>query len=281
MIDKLLPIFTNYTRSLEILYLLDDIKKTVRLDANDIELVKIKDFCNKENLTLEVSDFKVLKVEDKGKGGYANIVKKVPLNFPEPGLYHIYISKDGNRSKFLKLLEEQNDDDAIGKVLGYPQCCIDFFMENKEKQQKIQNDYILPALNNSQGFEFPFYTNHAIRYFDITLLSHFPHSFNCEESIKIAKNHLQCIKNHSKEIANKFETMLKNPILYTENNGIFIFKDCKLNNNLLEFNEIKSTIKNNDIFNDLNNNKKIEIVNKNKIKINEKVIENVGFMLFI
>jgi hypothetical protein len=279
MIDNLLKIFSNYTRSLEILYLLNNIKKTVRLDANDIELKNIKDFCNKENLHLEISDFKVIKIADKGKGSYANIVKKVPLNYPESGLYHIYISKDKSKAIFLKLLESKNDDKAIGQVLGYPECCVDFFMENKEKQQKIQNDYILPALNNSEGFKFPFYTNHAARYFDITLLSYFPHNFNCKESIIIAKNNLQCIKKYSEDLANKFETMLKSPILYTENKGIFLFRDYKLNNNILEFNEIKSTI-NNELLKLLNNEEKIEIIEKNKIKINNKIIEDAGFMLF-
>jgi len=199
MIEKLLKIFGNYTRSLEILYLLNDIKKLVRLDANEVELKIIKEFCDKENLHLQVSDFKVVKIMDEGKGNYANIVKKVPLNYPDSGLYHIYISKDKNKSDFLKLLEYKNDDRAIGELLGYPQCCVDFFMDNKDKQQKIQNDYILPALNNSEGFEFPFYVNYAIRYFDITLLSHFPHSFNCKESIEIAKKNLQCIKKYSEE----------------------------------------------------------------------------------
>ena len=108
MINNLLKIFSNYTRSLDILYLLNDLKKTVRLDANEIELEKINSFCGKENLHIDISDFKVLKVEDKGKGGFSNIVKKVPLDFPDDGLYHIYISKNRERSKFLKLLENKN-----------------------------------------------------------------------------------------------------------------------------------------------------------------------------
>tara|TARA_Y100000031_G_scaffold118342_1_gene131609 strand:- start:4122 stop:4964 length:843 start_codon:yes stop_codon:yes gene_type:complete len=279
MIDRLFKIFSNHTRSLEILYLLNDIKNIVRLDSNEIEFKKIKDFCDKENLNLEISDFKVVKVVDKGKGAYANMVKKVPINYLEHGLYHIYISKDADKAKFLKLLEKNNDDKAIGELLSYPKCCIDFFMENKEKQQKIQNDYILPALDNSQGFKFPFYTNHAIRYFDITLLSHFPHSFHCQNSINMAKNNLQCIKNYSKGLANDFETMLKNPILYTENNGIFIFKDCKFSNNILEFKEIESTT-NNELLRSLNENKEFSIMDKNKIGLKDKVIEDIGFMLF-
>jgi hypothetical protein len=153
-------------------------------------------------------------------------------------------------------------------------------MENREKQQKIQNDYILPALDNSQGFKFPFYTNHAIRYFDITLLSHFPHSFDCTESIKIAKSNLECIKNHSIDLATIFETMLKGPVLYTENQGIFTFKNFRLNGNILEYDEVVSTIKDNELLKTLNENKKFTIINNNQIKLNNKIIEDVGFMVF-
>lgn len=279
MIEGLRQAFGNNTRSLEILYLINGIKKAVRLDANEIELEKISDFCNKENMHLEVSDFKVIKAIDKGKGNYANIVKRVPLNYSINGLYHVYISKDTSKSKFLKMVENKNDDEAVGRVLGYPKCCIDFFIRNREKQQKIQNDYILPALSNSDGFKFTFYNNYAARYFDVTLLSHFPHSFHCEDSVKIAKNNLECIKKYSEELANKFQMMLKCPVLYTENNGIFIFKNYKLNGNILEFNEIKSTI-NNELLDLLNKNKKIGIIDKNKIKIDDEIIEGIGIMLF-
>ena len=279
MMDKLLKIFSNNTRSLEILYLLNGIKKAVRLDANEDELIKIKDFCSKNNFFLETSDFKVIKIADQGKGNYANTVKRVPINNANPGLYHLYISKDKNKSKFLKLMENKNDDRAAGELLGYPKCCVEFFIANKEKQEKIQNDYILPALNNSEGFEFPFYTNHAMRYFDVTLLSHFPHDFNCKESINIAKENLKTIKNYSAELANKFENMLKSPVLYTESNGIFAFKNYKLQNNILEYNEIMPTV-DNELFNQLKQNKKIEIINKNKVKIGNKILDDIGFMAF-
>ena len=111
-------------------------------------------------------------------------------------------------------------------------------------------------------------------------VSNFPHNFNCKESITIAKNNLQCIKKYSLGLGNKFETMLKGPVLYTENKGIFMFKDYKLNNNILEFKEIKSTI-NNELLKALNENKEFSIIDKNKIGLKDKVIDDIGFMLFI
>ncbi|MBI2134510.1 hypothetical protein HYU09_00835 [Candidatus Woesearchaeota archaeon] len=279
MVKELLKIFANYTRSLEIFYLLNNLKMAVRLDANQDELAKIKDFCSKNNLFLEISDFKVVKTADRGKGNYANIVKRVSINNANPGLYHLYISRDKNKANFLKILESKNDDRAVGEILGYPECCIDFFTKNRKKQEKIQNDYMLPTLNNSNGFEFPFYTNHAMRYFDITLLSHFPHDFNCKESVNIAKENLRTIKKYSPELAGKFENMLKSAVLYTENDGIFAFKDYKLKDNILEYDEIMPTIKN-ELFNQLSQNKKIEIISKNKVKIGNKILDDSGFMIF-
>ncbi len=279
MIEELRKTFGNYTRSLEILYLINDIKKAARLDASEIELEKIRQFCNKEKLYLNISDFKVIKISDEGKGKYANTAKRAPLNYPVEGLHHVYISKDKTVSKFLKLLENKNDDGAVGKVLGYPKCCVDFFVKNNEKQKSAQNDYILPALGNSEGFEFPFYANYAARYFDVALLSHFPHSFHCGESIKIAKKNLECIRKHSKGLAVKFEDALKSAVLYTENNGVFMLRDYKLKDSSLQFKEIKSTI-NNELSNLLNKTKRIEVINKNKIKIDDKIMEDAGLMLF-
>ncbi|MBI2651287.1 DUF483 domain-containing protein [Candidatus Woesearchaeota archaeon] len=279
MVSKLLKIFGNYTRALEILYLLNNIKKSVRLDANEIELEKIAKFCKEENLCMEISDFKVIKAVDKGKGNYANTAKKVSINYPYNGFYHIYISKNKSVAKMLKLVENKNDDNAIGQLLGYPKCCIDFFVENREKQQKIQNDYILEALSNSYGFSFPFYTNYAIRYFDFALLSHFPHSFNCEASIKIAKANFECLKQASESIAIRFEKMLKSAVLYTENSGIFLFQDYKMENNIFKFGKFLST--STAIMDEmLTENKKIEVISKNKVRIKDKFFTDVGFMVF-
>ena len=73
--------------------------------------------------------------------------------------------------------------------------------------------------------------------------------------------------------------MLKCAVLYTENDGVFLFHDYKLSGNTLKFNKIKSTA-GNELSKLLNKNKEIEIIDKNKINLNNKIIENVGFIVF-
>src|SRR3989338_10069140 len=88
MIEGLRQVFSNNTRSLELLYLINNIKQAVRLDANGIELKKIKDFCNENSLYLELSDFKAIKIADEGKGSYSNLVRRVPIDYSGDGVYH-------------------------------------------------------------------------------------------------------------------------------------------------------------------------------------------------
>lgn len=277
--DKILKTFANKTRSLEMVYLLEDIKKAVRLDANPKELKNIKKFCEDHSLYLEMSDFKVVKIVDEGKGSFANIVKKVNIADPREGLSHVYISKSKDRAMFLKLLESKGDDKAVGKVLGYPECCTEFFENYKDQQKKIQNDYILPALSDSKGYEFSFVLNHAARYFDRTLLSHFPCNFNCEESKKIAQERLNLLEERYPEISKELKEKLRGAIVYTERDGVFLMENVEIDKNTLNFEKVTTT-KENILHDLLSKNRKMEIIGKNKIKIDDTTISDIGFMLF-
>ena len=68
---------------------------------------------------------------------------------------------------------------------------------------------LLPALEASKGIRYPFYTNICKRHVDLTLLSHFPCSFNCEKSIEQAKKHLNLIGQIDRNLIMKFSKELK------------------------------------------------------------------------
>ena len=274
--------FHSITKSLDVLYVLEGVKPCSRIMAHEDELSGILNFFKENKISAVSSDFKVLKQNAQSRS-YSDKSIKLTKDYPGKGHFFVYLSKDSPETA--KKAEAENDHMKLGLELGYPECCCGFFAKNFSEKS---TDLTLAILKNSEGFEFPYWTNIAARHFDINLLSHFPCSFNCEESIKIAENNLEIIKKHSIELASIFEKTLKNGVLYTESNGIFILKDIKKMDNTnnktnieIQFNDILTTTAN-ELFRLLQSNKKLEIIGKNKIKINDINIEgeDKGFMVF-
>lgn len=222
-INDLKQTFGSLTKTLEIIYLLEDIKPCVRQGFYDEELKKVIEFCKKNNLFYELSPYKI--VLETTKDEYSDKGVKVDMNDSRRGLIFIYISKDKKAEK-ANYYEIKQDHKNLGLTLGYPECCCDFFVKFEPEESKKKNDYIMPVLNNSKE-PFPFYTNFLAKYSDITLLNHFPCSFNCEKSIELAKQHLKVIEKHDKKLAEKFKEILKSDVGYSEE-GIEIVKDGKV-----------------------------------------------------
>lgn len=275
MIRNLKNLFKSTIKSLEILYVLENTKPAARILVNEDELKNILDFLNKNNLEFSVSDFKLKKISNEGSF-YSDKSLKIDKDSLEKGHFILYISKIKELAEKAKAYEENNMHFELGMIFGYPKCCCEFFSENFNENNY---DLTLDALKNSEGFEFPFYTNIATRHFDVSLLNHFPCKFGCEFSMNIAKENLVIIKKYSMGIAEIFENTMKNAVLYTQNNGIFLLKNHNKNNDEIIFGDVLSTT-NNELYNELIYNKKIKILNKNKIKIKNKEMDNVGLMIF-
>jgi hypothetical protein len=239
------------------------------------ELEKIKKLCNHYNLSFSISNFKIIMQTDKNKG-FSNKGIKVPIKDPQPGLLTIHISKDDQHKESLKN-EEENNHIKFGSNLGYPECCCNFFKENYKEQSQNQNDFILPALKYSRTH--PFQTNIIARYFDYTLLNHFPCSFDCQASIDLANKHLNIIRKTDLSLAIEIENRLKCATIYTETEGIHLLYNYKLENNILTFKTILSTAKT-ELRKDLEKEKALTIKDKNTIILNNKEITNIGIALF-
>jgi len=211
MLNNLINIFGTKTKALEIIYLLEDLKPVVRQGFYPNELPKIYQFCQEKGLFLIRSPYKVVLV-DVEDGSYSNKGIKVPLNDPRDGMLFAYISKDEKKALLANAHETENNHKELGILLGYPQCCIDFYTKHEPEESKINNNFTKPILDNSKGFEFPFQNNIFIRDFDITLLNHFPCSLNCQNSLELAKKHLLILQKYDISLANHFVERLKNKI---------------------------------------------------------------------
>ena len=280
MIAEIKKIFQSNTRSMEIFYLINDLKQVVRLSFYDSEFFLVKEFCEANNLSFAISDFKIIQFADSGKGGFSNLGIKVNPDDRRNGYRYIYVSKEKKLSECAKQAEHENNHKELGLLLGYPECCVNFFINNFDEQSKKQNDFVLPAIINSVGQEFEFHINIIARYFDYTLLNHFPCSFSCEKSIMLGKKYFEALKNFDLEFAKELEVHLKTAVVYTEYGGVYLLNNPKMENNIIFYDSVLGTIKGR-IFNDLISAKKIGIMGNRTLRIMEKVISDEDLAVIV
>ncbi|MFC1691670.1 DUF483 domain-containing protein [Nanoarchaeota archaeon] len=270
MINSLLEAFGSLTKALELFFVLEDIKQVARIVVKDKQI--LKQFCKENNLEIIFSDFNVKTVS---LGGYSNqgIINK------EQGDKIAYISKNKLLANKAKTAEKEMDHKELGLLLGYPECCCEFFAKHFPKKSKTTNDYTLETLKNSEGFEFPFQTNIAARTFDLGLISHFPCSFNCEKSIELANKNLKAIKNNDPNLAQDLPNLLKTFVIYSEKNGVIIVPEFTRKDDYIYHNMVFSNIES-EIAQEVKKAELIKIQDKNKVIINNKEFDDLGVMLF-
>ncbi len=176
MIRRLSPIFTSQSKAQEIVLLLHDATEVVRQGFYEKELPAVEQFCHQNSLFLVKSKFKV--ILDDGNN-FTNKGVRIPETDPRTGMYFIYISKDETKAYLASYYELIENHQALGQLLGYPGCCIDFFCRNFNENK---TDLQLKPTN--------LYTNITKRNEDAVLLSHFPCSSDCPESIRLGKSYL-------------------------------------------------------------------------------------------
>ena len=99
--------------------------------------------------------------------------------------------------------------------------------------------------------------------------------------MKIAEKNLELLKDLSPELGEIMEGMLKGVVIYTEDKGIFLLRDYKIDGNKIEYEGVMSSVKN-DIFEALKGSKSITIVDKNHIKTKSKELKgsDIGVIVF-
>ncbi|MAG60710.1 hypothetical protein CL619_02880 [archaeon] len=185
--SQLIEIFGSKLKSDEFLYLVNGIKPVLRQLFFEEEVEKVENFCKKENIFIVKSSFKI--IFDDSEKSFSNKGIRVNLDDNQSGARVVYLSFDERKSNLSALSELQGDDKFLGELLGYPECCINYFLENfaenntnptlKNKDCKNQDSWMLDI---------------SLREQDLAIISHFPCSWNCSKSIEIAKFRLESFK---------------------------------------------------------------------------------------
>jgi len=123
----------------------------------------------------------------------------------------VYLAQSLKIAKEAVWAEKNGDRSLLGRLLGYPACCVSFFLE----QLKLQSDFFLAANKNTKGrnsffcnnlFSFDARLNEKSfnlylkkldlfgKYKDLFLIRHVPCSFDCKPSMALGKKTLQLLK---------------------------------------------------------------------------------------
>ena len=185
MIDKLSHTFGSKTKAQEIVLLLNNAKDVVRQGFYPHELVNVETFCKKNGIHIVKSPYKVLLSDEET--GYSNKGIRIPENDKRDGMFFAYFSKDEEKAWLAAYHETMNNVKALGEVLGYPRCCVDFFCNNfKDNKTNLQH-----ASTNA-------WTNLSQRDKDAVLLSHFPCKSDCLPSMELAREFARVLGNVDK-----------------------------------------------------------------------------------
>jgi hypothetical protein len=194
-IKNLKRIFGSNQKSQEIIFLLDDLKPVVRQGFYESEKKRVEDFCIKNQLFFAYSKFKIKLMEN----GFTNKAVRVKKNETEKGMEIICISKNEEYAQRGAFYEDIQEHERLGILLGYPKCCVDYFVKNFNENNtnpEIKSDNI--------------YTNLSKRKQDYCILSHFPCSRNCLESVRLAKAKLLILERYDLDYVKELKVNLKN-----------------------------------------------------------------------
>ena len=194
---ELVKIFGSCTKAQEMIFLLKDVKEVIRQGFYDTELDKIKRFCAEKDIHVVKSRFKILFADDE-HGNYSNKGMRLPENDSRPGMHFIYFSKDEQKAWLAAYYELVGNESELGLLLGYPKCCVEYFLNNFSAKNPN------PELIGSNP-----YTNISKRDKDLVLISHFPCNPECEESVQIARGNLMVLKQNWPDRAAELISELK------------------------------------------------------------------------
>lgn len=218
--EKRIEQIINAWSEIEWLAVSEGIRKcALRLIAPD----QLIEFTNK----MSVHGLAVIPVslQSAGSQPYYNTISAYQTG--KPFNYHIVIGRLKDATQF-KAAYEFNNQEEMGQLLGYPECCRSFFQKTWVDEHFIDTTWPMaynttkPLLGHSAiEIECPNETNILLRWLGIRAIPHLPCSFHCNDTVEMAKKYISLgRKNGYEEEMDWLTEMLSWPVEWSALHGI-------------------------------------------------------------
>ena len=160
--------------------------------------------------------------EDVGKG-YTNFAQPQPARAGSGKWRTLVVSADEGQLVlgWLSLLFRW--DTLLGRLLGYPPCCVEAFQTRWPVAAESHQGDLVPLLLDADGVgPFDGHSSPLARYFGAELVQHFPCSLRCEATAAIARRYASTLAVYEPHDLPLIRELLCAPTVYTETDGVFV-----------------------------------------------------------
>ncbi len=170
-----------------------------------------------------------------GRVGYFHQCERAPVEPINRGATYVYFSRDLDTAQALRRFDETDDHEAVGRILGYPDCCINSFCEPPNAVQTT--DPVLARYADGRVIRWE--VNVSLMCYDVSILSHIPCSECCATSLALARSlyeHLLTIDYARAEIT---KDLLSGHVIHSEVLGVAAIDSIRRDSNIFEIRGIK------------------------------------------
>jgi hypothetical protein len=167
---------------------------------------------------------------DRSLNGYSNTISYYRAAKTGSGAWRgLLISNDLNLMSLGWIALTFGCDHLLGKLLGYPDCCIDAFDKNWQKAYKYtRGDLSMLSLKQSNEVFHPWSLNIFSRYLGFEFIQHFPCKLNCAASIKLAMKFESCLRYYEPDVLKEYMRHLNTTVLVHKKYGVFFLRIQKV-----------------------------------------------------
>jgi hypothetical protein len=200
----------------ELFWVLAGTKKVCCIPIREANIPSLIEWCGQRALTALDSGYRYTPLFEPAKGNYSNVARFGELRDGGVVYGELFISLNPEYAQIARA--SRFNDRPLGYVMGYPSCCIEFYIDWFDRQFNCGNDYVIPSASGLENYSY--LNNTLLRYFDVSFTSHFPCSPQCAATAVLAENNLKSLREHSPELAEAMVRHLCSFVIYTENDGI-------------------------------------------------------------
>lgn len=144
--------------------------------------------------------------------GFAHKHKEVKPG--EPFFWFGCVTKTAAEGGEFKEAEKKGDHATMGKMLDYPECCVEYFKENFSK------NYDPVWLNHDEIPDGEPEGNILLRYFGLRIISHLACSPYCEGSLRVGKGRVELMRKMDPESTDWLLKFLASPMTWNSYHGV-------------------------------------------------------------